>query len=82
LVNHVLHFCFGVGAFIAPIVIAQVVTFGGVRLLFGRISWTDRDTVVDAGPLQVQTEERERLPIPPIAGGIMLVAGIVLLIKK
>jgi hypothetical protein len=30
----------------------------------------------------VQTEERKRLPIPPIAGGIMLVAGIVLLIKK
>jgi MFS transporter, FHS family, Na+ dependent glucose transporter 1 len=27
-----LHFCFGVGAFIAPIVIAQVVTFGGVSL--------------------------------------------------
>lgn len=59
-----------------------LVVLGLVGLLFGRISWTDRDTVVDAGPLQVQTEERKRLPIPPIAGGIMLVAGIVLLIKK
>ena len=59
-----------------------LVVLGLVGLLFGRISWTDRDTVVDAGPLQVQTEERERLPIPPIAGGIMLVAGIVLLMKK
>jgi len=59
-----------------------LVVLGLVGLLFGRISWTDRDTVVDAGPIQVQTEERKRLPIPPIAGGIMLVAGIVLLIKK
>jgi hypothetical protein len=59
-----------------------LVVLGLVGLLFGRISWTDRDTVVDAGPLQVQTEERKRLPIPPIAGGIMLVAGVVLLIKK
>ena len=59
-----------------------LVVLGLVGLLIGGISWTDRDTVVDAGPIQVQTEERERLPIPPIAGGIMLVAGIVLLMKK
>jgi hypothetical protein len=59
-----------------------LVVLGLVGLLIGGISWTDRDTVVDAGPLQVQTEERERLPIPPIAGGILLVAGVVLLMKK
>jgi hypothetical protein len=59
-----------------------LVVLGLVGLLVGGISWTNRDTVVDAGPLQVQTEERESLPIPPIAGGILLVAGIVLLLKK
>jgi hypothetical protein len=59
-----------------------LIVLGIVGLLVGGISWTDRDTVIDAGPLEVQTEERERLPIPPIAGGIMLVAGVVLLMKK
>jgi hypothetical protein len=59
-----------------------LIVLGIVGLLIGGISWTDRDTVIDAGPLQVQTEERERLPIPPVAGGIMLVAGVVLLMKK
>lgn len=59
-----------------------LVVLGAVGLLIGGISWTDRDTVVDAGPLQIQTEERERLSIPPVAGGIMLVAGVVLLMRK
>jgi hypothetical protein len=59
-----------------------LVVLGLIGLLVGGISWTNRDTVVDAGPLQVQTEERERLPIPPIAGAILLVAGVVLLMKK
>jgi len=59
-----------------------LVVLGLAGLLLGGISWTDRDTVIDAGPLQVQKEERERLPIPPIAGGILLVVGVVLLVKK
>jgi hypothetical protein len=59
-----------------------LVVLGLVGLLVGGITWTDRDKVVDAGPLEITTEERERLPIPPIAGGILLVAGVVLLMKK
>ena len=59
-----------------------LVVLGLAGLLLGGISWTDRDTVIDAGPVQVQKEERERLPIPPIAGGILLVVGVVLLVKK
>lgn len=59
-----------------------LLVLGLAGLLVGGISWTDRDTVVDAGPIQVQTEERERLPIPPIAGGILLIAGVVVLMMK
>lgn len=59
-----------------------LVVLGLVGLLIGGVTWTDRDTVVDAGPLEITTEERERLPIPPIAGGILLVAGVILLLKK
>ena len=41
--------------------------------------WTDRDTVIDAGPLEVTTEEREGVAPPPVLGVIALVGGIVLL---
>ncbi len=59
-----------------------LVVFGLVALLYGGISWTRRDKVIDAGPIQVTTEKKESLPVSPIAGGLMLVAGVVLLLKR
>jgi hypothetical protein len=57
-----------------------LVVIGIVALLWGGIFWTDRDTVVDAGPLQIQTEETDGFALPPVLGGIALVAGIVLVL--
>ena len=57
-----------------------LVVVGIVVLVWGGVFWTDRDTVIDAGPLKVTTEEREGLPLPPVVGGIALIGGIVLLV--
>jgi hypothetical protein len=57
-----------------------LIVLGIVALVWGGVFWTDRDTVIDAGPLTVTTEEREGLALPPVVGGIALVAGIVLLV--
>jgi hypothetical protein len=57
-----------------------LIVLGIVALVFGGVFWTDRDTVIDAGPLTVTTEEREGLPLPPVVGGIALVGGIILLV--
>jgi drug/metabolite transporter (DMT)-like permease len=57
-----------------------LVVAGIVVLVWGGVFWTDRDTVIDAGPLKVTTEEREGLPLPPVAGAIALIGGIVLLV--
>jgi hypothetical protein len=43
------------------------------------VFWTDRDKVIDAGPLEVTTEQREGFALPPVLGIIALVGGIVLL---
>ena len=56
-----------------------LVVLGIVALVWGGVFWTDRDTVIDAGPLEVQTEEREGVSLPPVLGIIALVGGIVLL---
>ena len=56
-----------------------LVILGIVALVWGGVFWTDRDTVLDAGPLEVQTEEREGFALPPVLGVIALVGGIVLL---
>jgi uncharacterized membrane protein YidH (DUF202 family) len=59
-----------------------LVVVGLVALLYGGISWTRRDKVLDAGPIEITTEKRESLPISPIAGGVILIAGVVLLLKR
>lgn len=57
-----------------------LIVVGVVALAMGGVFWTDRDTVLDAGPLQVTTTEREGVAIPPIVGGLAIVGGIVLLV--
>jgi uncharacterized membrane protein YidH (DUF202 family) len=59
-----------------------LVVIGLVGLIYGGLSWTRKDTVVDAGPIEITADKRESLPIPPIAGAAALIAGVVLLMKK
>ena len=55
-----------------------LIIIGIVALVWGGVFWTERDTVVDAGPLEVQTENREGFALPPVLGVIALVGGIIL----
>ncbi len=57
-----------------------LIVIGLVGLIWGGVSWTTEKAVVDVGPFQARAEEREMIPVPPIVGGIALVAGIVLLV--
>jgi uncharacterized membrane protein YidH (DUF202 family) len=57
-----------------------LIVIGIVALAWGGISWTREKTVIDLGPIEAKAETRETLPIPPVVGGIALVAGIVLLV--
>jgi hypothetical protein len=58
-----------------------LVVLGILGLIYGGVAWTRRDTVVDAGPVQITKDKHERIPVSPIAGGVILVAGVVLLLK-
>jgi hypothetical protein len=59
-----------------------LVVIGIVGLIWGGLSWTRKDTVVDAGPIEITADKRESLPIPSLAGAACLVAGAVLLMKR
>jgi hypothetical protein len=36
--------------------------------------------VADLGPIELSTEQRESLPIPPIVGAICLIAGTIMVV--
>ena len=56
-----------------------LVIIGLISLMLGGISWTREKTIVDIGPIQARSQERETIPLPPILGGVALVAGALLL---
>jgi uncharacterized membrane protein YidH (DUF202 family) len=57
-----------------------LVIVGIVALAWGGVFWTDRDTVIDIGELEVTTEEREGVAVPPWLGIIAIVGGAILLL--
>lgn len=57
-----------------------LVALGIASFVWGGVFWTDRDTVIDAGPLQVTTEEREGFAVPQVFGVLALIGGVVLLV--
>ena len=59
---------------------AVLVVLGMVSLLWGGISWTREETIVDIGPIEARAEERETIPLPPILGGVALAAGALLML--
>jgi hypothetical protein len=59
-----------------------LIVLGLIGLLYGGFTWTRKDKVIDAGPIEVTAEKHERLPVPPIIGGVLLIAGIVLVVKR
>ena len=59
-----------------------LVVLGVLALAYGGFSWTRKDTVVDAGPIEITADKTESVALPPIAGGLLLVAGLFLVLKK
>lgn len=57
-----------------------LIVIGLVSLLWGGISWTREEKVIDLGPIQASKTERETIPMPPIVGGLLLASGVVLLV--
>jgi hypothetical protein len=55
-----------------------LIALGIAGLIIQNVQYTETDTVVDLGPLEVQAEEQHNVPIPTIAGVIAILAGVVL----
>ncbi|PEN14263.1 hypothetical protein CRI94_04285 [Longibacter salinarum] len=58
-----------------------LVVLGIVGMILTSVSFSTEETVVDAGPLEIQKEEERTLPIPTYAaGGLILVGGVLLVV--
>jgi hypothetical protein len=56
-----------------------LVVIGIFALAYQGISYTKREKIVDVGPIHATKDTTKTIPLPPIVGGLSLIAGIVLL---
>jgi hypothetical protein len=57
-----------------------LVILGVLALAYQGITYTTHKKVLDVGPIQATKEEHNTIPLPPIVGGVALIAGVVLLL--
>ena len=56
-----------------------LVVLGALALAYQGINYTRKKNVIDLGSIHVTTETQERIPLPPVLGGVAIAGGIVLL---
>jgi hypothetical protein len=57
-----------------------LIILGVVGLAYGGITYTRRRDTVSLGPITATVNQRETFPISPVAGAVVLAAGIGLLV--
>jgi UDP-N-acetylmuramyl pentapeptide phosphotransferase/UDP-N-acetylglucosamine-1-phosphate transferase len=56
-----------------------LIIIGVISLVFQGITYTRHKKVLQVGSFQATTEQHKTIPLPPIIGGVALVAGVVIL---
>jgi hypothetical protein len=57
-----------------------LIALGLFGLAWGGFTYTTREKVVDIGPIHATRDKTHHVPLPPIAGAVALIGGILILI--
>jgi len=57
-----------------------LLVLGALALAYQGINYTRQEKILDVGPIHATAEKHERIPLPPVVGGLAMAGGIVLLI--
>jgi hypothetical protein len=57
-----------------------LIVLGLAGLIWGGISYTSSEKVLDVGPIHATRDTTHTLPLPPIAGAAALIGGAILLV--
>jgi uncharacterized membrane protein HdeD (DUF308 family) len=57
-----------------------LIVLGVLALVYQGIQYTTREKILDIGSIKVSADSKRTIPLPPIVGGVALVAGIALIV--
>ena len=64
------------------IVAIALIVVGIIALLYGGISYTKREKILDIGPIEATAQTRKTIPLPPLFGALAIVGGIALFVVE
>jgi uncharacterized membrane protein len=56
-----------------------MIILGIIMLVWTGFTYTQKEKLVDAGPIQISADKHKSVNWPPYVGGIILVAGVIIL---
>ena len=59
-----------------------LIVIGAILLIWTGFTYTKKEKIIDAGPIQVSADKQKTVNWPPYAGGIVLLAGVVILVSS
>ena len=57
-----------------------LIAIGIIMLIWTGFTYTKKEKIIDAGPLQISADRQKTVSWPPVLGGVVLVAGIAILV--
>jgi len=58
-----------------------LIVLGILMFVFGNVTFTHKEKVVDAGPLEINKKEKHTVAWPNYAGGVAIAAGVIVLLS-
>lgn len=59
-----------------------LIVLGLIGLAWGGFTYTTREKIIDVGPIQATKEKTHAVPVPPIAGALALIGGVILVMRR
>jgi len=59
-----------------------LVILGVILLIWTGFTYTKKEKIIDAGPIQVSADREKSVNWPPYVGGLVLVAGVVIMVSS
>jgi uncharacterized membrane protein len=59
-----------------------LIVIGIAMLIWTGFTYTKKEKIVDAGPIQISADKEKSVNWPPYAGGIILVAGVIVFVTS
>lgn len=58
-----------------------LIVLGLIMLVWGGFTYTKKEKIVDAGPIEISADKQKSVNWPPYAGAVALIAGVIVYVS-